>query len=142
MSTSTELIHAARERFNIAIEYKDAEAIHSLLAPSYHLVTGRSDQFHGADEEKARWNELFHTDPTAVYRRTTREIAVNETWGIAEELGNWQGSYTAAETLIQASGVYAAKWQCTENGEWVLQAEVFTTLTCEGPCSPPDPIYK
>jgi len=142
MFTSEELIRAARERFNIAIEYKDAEAIRTFLAPSYHIVTGRSAQTHGADEEAARWAEVFRTDPTAIYKRIPRQITVNESWGIAEELGNWQGSYTAEETLVQASGVYAAKWQSTENGEWVLQVEVFTTLTCDGPCEPPDPIYK
>ena len=142
MTTSEELIRAARERFNIAIEYKDAEAIHALLAPTYHIVTGRSDQFHGAEEEKTRWAELFRIDPTVVYIRTPREITTNEAWGLAEELGNWRGTYTAEGTLVQASGVYSAKWQLTENGEWVLQAEVFTTLNCEGPCKKPDPIYK
>ena len=140
MTTSDEVIRAARERFNLAIEYKDAEAIQALLAPSYHIVTGRSDQFHGADEEQIRWSELFRTDPSAIYRRTPREITVNEAWGIAEELGNWQGTYTLEGIVIQASGVYSAKWQCKENGEWVVQAEIFTTLTCEGPCEPPDPI--
>jgi hypothetical protein len=77
-----------------------------------------------------------------VYIRTPREIAINEAWGIAEELGNWNGRYTADGTLVQASGVYSAKWQLTENGEWVVQAEIFTTLNCEGPCEKPDPIYK
>ncbi|MEK6753176.1 MAG: nuclear transport factor 2 family protein [Chloroflexota bacterium] len=138
--TSAELIRSAREVFNIAIAEKNAKRIRPLLALSYHLVTGRSDQFHGADEEEIRWAALFQTDPTAVYRRTPREITVNEVWGIAEELGNWQGSYTAKETLVHASGSYTAKWQRAQNGEWVLQAEVFTTLTCEGPCDPPDPI--
>ena len=142
MTTSDDLIRAARARFNIAIEYKDAEAIHALLAPSYHIVTGRSAQFHGAEEEKARWAEVFRTDPTAVYIRTPRQITINEAWGLAEELGNWTGRYTAEGTLVQASGVYAAKWQLAENGEWVLQVEIFTTLTCNGPCEKPDPIYK
>lgn len=142
MTTSADLIRAARERFNIAIEYKDAEAIQAFLAPTYHIVTGRSAQFHGADEERIRWAEVFRTDPTAVYIRTPREIMINEAWGIAEELGNWTGRYTAEGTLIQASGVYSAKWQIAENGEWVLQAEIFTTLTCDGPCEKPDPIYK
>jgi len=141
MATSDDLIRAARERFNIAIEYKDAEAIRALLAPSYHIVTGRSAQNHGADEEATRWTEVFRADPTAVYVRTPRAITINESWGIAEELGNWQGSYTAEGMAVQASGVYSAKWQRTENGEWVLQAEVFTTLTCDGPCEKPDPIY-
>lgn len=139
-STSTELIRAARERFNLAIAEKNSKSIRPLLAPNYHLITGRSDQFHGADEEEIRWATLFQTDPTAVYRRTPREITANEAWGIAEELGNWQGSYTAHEVSVKASGVYAAKWQRKQNSEWVLQTEVFTTLTCEGPCDPPDPI--
>ncbi|MBK9601852.1 MAG: nuclear transport factor 2 family protein [Anaerolineales bacterium] len=138
--TSTEMIHSARERFNSAIATKDADIIKTLLAPNYHLITGRSAQFHGAEEEGIRWSELFHADPTAVYRRTPREVTANESWGIAQEIGSWQGSYTAEGILVHASGVYAAKWQRTKNGQWVLQAEVFTTLVCEGPCDPPDPI--
>ncbi len=138
--TSTEMIHAARERFNSAIAAKEANIIKSLLAPNYHLVTGRSAQFHGAEEEGNRWSELFRADPTAIYRRTPREVTTNESWGLAQEIGNWQGSYTAEGILVHASGVYAAKWQRAKSGEWMLQTEVFTTLTCEGPCDPPDPI--
>lgn len=138
--TSTDLIRAAREAFNRAIAEKDARRIHPLLAASYHLVTGRSDQFHGADEEEIRWAELFQSDPTAVYRRTPREITANESWGIAEELGDWQGEYTINGELVRASGVYAAKWQHTQNGDWVLQAEIFTTIKYDEACIPPDPI--
>ena len=140
MSTSTDLIRAAREEFNLAIAAKDAKRIRPLLAPSYHLVTGRSDQFHGADEEEIRWAQLFHQDPTAVYRRTPREITTNDSWGIAEELGNWQGEYSINGNLVRASGVYAAKWQRTQQGNWVLQAEVFTTIEYDEACIPPDPI--
>ena len=138
--TSTEMIHSARERFNSAIATKNADIIKTLLAPNYHLITGRSAQFHGAEEEGIRWSELFHADPTAVYRRTPREVTANESWGIAQEIGSWQGSYTAEGILVHASGVYVAKWQRTKNGVWMLQAEVFTTLVCEGPCDPPNPI--
>ncbi len=141
--TSDEMIRMARERFNVAIADKDVETIRALLAPSYHIVTGRSAQNHGADEEASRWAEVFSADPTTVYHRIPREITINEDWGLAEELGNWKGSYTADDALIKASGVYAAKWQRAEDGEWVLQAEVFTTLACIGPdsgCVRPDPI--
>lgn len=140
MSTSNELIRQARETFNNAIANKDAETIRSLLAPSYHIVTGRSDQFHGADEEAKRWSQVFESDPTAIYRRTPREITINERWGIAEELGNWHGSYTIEKQLVNASGVYAAKWQKTKNGNWVLQAEIFTTIEFDEGCIPPEPI--
>jgi len=144
-STSDELIRAARERFNIAITDKDIESIRALLAPTYHIVTGRSTQNHGADEEATRWAEVFSVDPTAVYRRTPRAITINEDWGLAEELGNWKGSYTADKILVKVAGVYAAKWQRAEAGEWVLQVEVFTTLTCTGRdsgCVRPDPIQR
>jgi ketosteroid isomerase-like protein len=140
MPTSDELIREAREKFNLAIANKDAETIRSLLAPSYHIVTGRSDQFHGQNEEAIRWSQVFESDPTAIYRRTPREITINEAWGFAEELGNWQGSYMLNKNLVNASGVYSAKWQKTKNGNWVLQAEVFTTIEFDESCIPPDPI--
>ena len=134
------MIRKAREKFNIAIASKDAETIRNLLAPSYHIVTGRSDQFHGQEEEANRWAGVFESDPTAIYVRTTREITINEAWGIAEELGNWQGSYTLKNILVKASGVYSAKWQKTKSGNWVLQAEVFTTIEFDEGCVPPDEI--
>ena len=136
-------IRARREVFNSALAEKNVEVIRSLLAPSYHIVTGRSEQSHGADQEAQRWAERFQNDATTFYRRTPRELTINKEWGIAEELGNWKGNYTVKETLVHASGVYAAKWQRAEDGEWVLQAEVFTTITCTGPeggCPPPEPI--
>ena len=129
----------------MAIANHDPETIGTLLAPEYHIVTGRSDQFHGAEEEPLRWASVFEKDPKVVYRRTPREIRVNENWGLAEELGNWSGSYSAENGMVNASGVYSAKWQRAENGEWLIQVEVFTTLECDGPaggCVRPDPIIR
>ena len=140
-----DLIREARERFNMAIAERDVAAIRSLLAPSYHIVTGRSEQSHGADEEAKRWAERFASDPTVMYRRSPREVTINEDWGLAEELGNWKGTYTTEGVLVHASGVYAAKWQRAEDRMWVLQAELFTTITCTGPeegCLPPAPIRR
>lgn len=140
-----DLIRAAREKFNVAIEEKDVDVIRSMFAPNYHIVTGRSEQSHGADEEGRRWAERFGSDPTTLYRRTPREVTINEDWGMAQELGNWKGTYTIHGVLVHVSGVYAAKWQRAENGEWLIQAEMFTTLTCTGPeggCLPPDPIHR
>ena len=140
-----DLIREARERFNDAIKNRDIDAIRSLLAPDYHIVTGRSEQSHGKQKEIGRWRERFRSDPTVIYRRTPREVTINEDWGLAEELGNWKGNYTTHGTLVHTSGRYAAKWQRAEDGTWLIQAEVFTTITCTGPesgCLPPRPIYK
>ena len=136
-------IRTAREEFNAAIVRRDAEAIARILAPGYHIVTGRSDQAHGVEAERDRWAARFAADPTVTYRRTPREIRVNEAWGLAEEAGDWVGSYAASDQRARASGVYSAKWQRAVDGRWLLQAEVFTTMTCEGgasACSPPEPI--
>ncbi len=136
-------VRAARARHNEAIVKRDAAAIGRLLAPGYHIVTGRSDQSHGAASEQEKWKERFAADPTVSYRRTPREIRVNELWGLAEESGDWVGSYTTAGSAAKASGVYSAKWQRTVDGRWLLQAEVFTTMRCEGPaaaCVPPEPM--
>jgi len=144
-SESSNIIRNARERFNEAIVKHDAETIGKFLAPEYHLITGRSDQFHGADEEPLRWASVFEKDPAVIYRRTPREIRVNQLWGLAEELGNWTGSYTAENGIVRASGVYSAKWQRAENDDWLIQVEVFTTLECNGPaggCVRPEPILR
>ncbi len=136
-------VRAAREEFNAAISRRDADAIARLLAPGYHIVTGRSDQSHGGAVEREKWAARFAADPTVTYRRTPREIRVNEGWGLAEETGDWTGSYTAAGEGARASGVYAAKWQRALDGRWLIQSEVFTTMACEGSaaaCPPPDPI--
>jgi 7,8-dihydropterin-6-yl-methyl-4-(beta-D-ribofuranosyl)aminobenzene 5'-phosphate synthase len=136
-------IRAARRSFNEAIARKDAAAIAAVLAPTYHLVTGRSDQSHGAQAEREKWATRFVADPTVVYVRTPRAVRVNEDWGLGEETGDWQGSYTTAGQRASANGVYAAKWQRSVDGRWLLQSEVFTTLKCEGApvaCVPPEPI--
>jgi len=136
-------IRATRQAFNLAITNRDAETIASLLAPGYHIVSGRSDQSHGVGAEREKWAARFAADPTVTYLRTPREIKVNEAWGLAAETGDWKGSYTTAGNPARASGVYAAKWQRALDGRWLIQSEVFTTMTCEGApaaCLPPDPI--
>lgn len=136
-------VRAAREEFNAAIVRRDGEAISRLLAPGYHIVTGRSDQSHGVEAQRESWAARFAADPTVSYRRTPREVRVNEGWGLAEETGDWVGSYTTAGNPARASGAYSAKWQRAVDGRWLLQAEVFTTLACDGAptaCAPPDPI--
>jgi len=136
-------VRAAREEFNAAIGRRDSDAIARLLAPGYHIVTGRSDQSHGGAAEREKWAARFAADPTVTYRRTPREVRVNEGWGLAEETGDWMGSYTTGGDRARASGGYAAKWQRALDGRWLIQSEVFTTMSCEGSpaaCPPPDPM--
>jgi ketosteroid isomerase-like protein len=136
-------IRAARRSFNEAIASRDLDVISALLMPTYHIVTGRSAQSEGHDANVAAWQDMFATDSTMIYVRSTREVRVNREFGLAEELGDWTGSYTSDGFPGEAGGVYAAKWQRATDGRWLLQSEVFTTLECSGgleTCSPPDPV--
>ena len=136
-------IRAARRSFNEAIASRDLPVISALLMPTYHIVTGRSAQFEGHDVNVALWTDMFASDSTVIYLRTTREVRVNGQFGLDEELGDWTGSYTSGGFPAEAGGVYAAKWQRSTDGRWLLQSEVFTTLECLGgleTCSPPAPV--
>lgn len=143
VATAEALIREARELFNQAIARQDVAAITSFFAPDYHIVTGRSDQMHGIENEALQLEQMFAADPSFVCHRATREVRVNADWGLAEELGNWRCKYTVDAEKVRSSGVYAAKWQRSNRGTWLLQSEVFTTLECQGSekgCRPPDPI--
>ena len=141
-AATSSAIRAARERFNAAIVTRDTATIASMFLPTYHLISGRSAQSHGVDEEVSVWKSMF-ADTTLLYVRRTREVRANPAWGIAEELGDWTGRLTAPDGPVRVNGSYAAKWQRDTGGNWRLQSEVFTTLHCEGGtqgCKPPDPV--
>jgi len=136
-------IRNARLAFNQAIREQDLDAIGRFFAPEYHIVTGRSQQSHGVAAERNLWASTFAADPTFVCQRDTRELRINHEWGLAEELGDWNCSFTSQNEPVHYAGVYAAKWQRSMGGVWLIQSEVFTTMACEGNeagCKPPDPI--
>jgi ketosteroid isomerase-like protein len=142
-SASATGVREARARFNAAIERRDTLAIRRLLLPSYHIVNGRSVQRHGQEAGLAMWTDAYRGDSSVSYVRTPRTVRVNEAWGLAAEAGDWTGDLAGRAGRVRSSGVYAAKWQRTSDGEWRLQAETFTTLDCQGSagrCPPPDPI--
>jgi uncharacterized protein (TIGR02246 family) len=136
-------IRAARTRFNRALETQQLNELADLFAPDYQLISGRGDRVQGAEAHKEMWRKTFTDDPTFNCQRTPDEINVNADWGLARETGSWLCTQTVEGTPAQYAGVYAAKWQATENSRWVLQSEVFTTLSCAGPpaaCRRPDPV--
>jgi ketosteroid isomerase-like protein len=113
-------VRAARAALNDAIAARDVDAIVAHLLPSYQIVTARNATRHSREESRASWIALFASDANVVYVRTPTDIRVNEALGQAHENGEWEGS--------GLRGVYSAKWLRDEDGEWRLQAEIFSTL--------------
>ena len=128
---SRQAILAAREAINDAIARRDSAAIAAFLLPEYVVVTARSMQRDGRDASARSWADLFVHDRQAVYTRTPDDVLVNEGWGMAQEHGRWTGTVTTREGIMRLGGVYAAKWQYTDDG-WKLRAEIFTPLTVGG----------
>lgn len=136
-------IRAVRERYNKALETQQINGLANLFAPDYHLISGRGDRRQGPQAQLEMWRKTFEDDPTFNCQRTPEKVDVNDNWGLARETGHWLCTQTVEGTPAQYAGVYAAKWQTTVSSEWVLQSEVFTTLSCDGPpaaCRRPDPI--
>lgn len=142
---AAEQIREARSRFNLAIEERQAERIAEFIAPGYVLVTGRGDRFDSREANVDLWRSTFLSDPTFNCRRTPDDVIANADWGLAQETGRWTCTQTVDGEPGRYTGIYAAKWQRAEESAWLLQAEVFTTLTCDGPestCRRPDSIVR
>ncbi|MEA2570834.1 MAG: hypothetical protein QOI24_2835 [Acidobacteriota bacterium] len=113
-------VRAERAALNDAIAARDVDAIVAHLLPTYQIVTARNATRHSREESRVSWTNLFASDPDVVYVRTPTDIRVNDELGQAHENGEWEGS--------GLRGVYSAKWLRDEDGEWRLQAEIFSTL--------------
>lgn len=126
---SREAIRAARAAMNDAIARRDPDAIAAFFLPSYHVVTARNLQRHGPGDSAKSWAEMFARDRDHHTRHdpVPDEIHVFEAWGMAAEHGRWTGTVMANDGPLHVSGVYAAKWQQTQEG-WLLQAEIYTPL--------------
>jgi len=123
-------ILAAREAINRAIAARDVDGIAAHFLPNYFVVTPRSKHCIGREASTNSWADVFARDPKATYSRTPEQIHVNDGWGMAQEHGRWTATISAKAGLLELAGVYAAKWQMAD-GEWRLEAEIFTPLTVE-----------
>lgn len=121
-------IRVARRQYNEAIRHRDVGAICAFFVDSYFVLTGRGVQSQGVEDQRRRWSESFDADSIVFYRRKTRELRISQRFECAEELGNWVGKYSLNEHVILVAGVYSAKWQLQNDGKWLIQTEVFTTL--------------
>ena len=130
-----ERIQAQRKAFNQAIVEKDDRAIGNILREDVILLTGTdSDLFADRNAQVAIWQEDFASEERAIYERTAQCVRVSGVAPVAMEYGVWRGQRVADEDSF-AAGSYAAKWR-KEDGEWRLEAELFSTETCAGDFCP------
>jgi ketosteroid isomerase-like protein len=125
-----DLIRRARAASNEAIRAHDADAVASFFTDDYSLVSSVNLQITGKEENRASFARQMEARPDVVYVRTPREIGFYAPWGMAYEIGTWEGSWTESGR-VEIGGTYLAKWQRVSD-RWLIRAEVFVPTHCQG----------
>ena len=129
-ASEEELIRRAREASNEAIRAHDAEAVASFFTDDYSLVSSANLHVVGKDKNRQNLARQFEERPDVVYVRTPRELGFYAPWGMAYEIGTWEGSWTESGR-VEIGGTYFAKWHKVSD-RWRIRAEVFVPTHCEG----------
>ncbi|MBL0170325.1 MAG: nuclear transport factor 2 family protein [Gemmatimonadaceae bacterium] len=124
-------VRAARARSNNAIAVHDTATLVALASPSYHSVSSRNVHTDGRAEVGAQYGAQFAALPDVRYVRTPQAVRVYAPWAMADERGTWVGTWTEPDGPVVIRGNYSAKWRRID-GAWLLEAEVFTPLSCRG----------
>lgn len=124
-------VRAARARSNRAIAARDTLALVAIASPSYHSVSSRNAHTNGRDGVLLQWRNQFTSHPDVSYVRTPKSVQLFAPWEMAEETGTWIGRWSESDGRVTIRGNYTAKWRRID-GTWLLEAEVFTPLSCAG----------
>ena len=124
-------VRAARARSNAAIAARDTATLVALVSLSYHSVTSRNAHTNGRDGALVSWRQQFASHADVSYVRTPGSVRVFAPWQMAEEVGTWVGRWREPDGAVAIRGSYTAKWRRID-GQWLLEAEVFTPRSCSG----------
>ena len=125
-----ESIRRARRASNEAIRAHDADAVASFFTEDYSLVSSVNLHLVGKDDNRENLAKQFEARPDVVYVRTPSDLGFYAPWGMAYEIGLWEGSWTDSGR-VEIGGTYLAKWQKVD-GRWLIRAEVFVPTHCRG----------
>jgi ketosteroid isomerase-like protein len=131
MSEAELKIRMSRQKSNEAIANHDTAALARSWTTDYHIITSRNNEASGRKANADRFAAEFLSKPDVIYVRTPHSIKVFEQWGMASENGTWIGHWTEDGRPGELSGTYFAKWHRIE-GQWLIRAEIFVPLKCEG----------
>ena len=128
-------IRNARALSNRAGAAHDTAGFGAFLLPDVHLTRGTGILVSGRAAYIALVAEGWAADSTQLYVRSPARIEVSSDQVRAAEHGTWVGTLRSAAGVTRQRGSYLAHWRL-ERGAWLIQAEVFVLLACEGPDCP------
>lgn len=124
-------IRYARDTNNKAIEERDTAIIDDAWMDNVVVISSADTQINGREALKKIFLDQFKASPDVIYVRTPVKIELMKQWGMASEIGTWEGSWTAPDGKIEIGGSYYAKWHKVR-GKWLIRTEVFTPTHCTG----------
>lgn len=124
-------IRAVRAEFNAAIRRHDVPAILSFLEEGFRVSTSSGEFFSSRQEMGDAFAARFAEFKDALYVRTPDAVDVSVRGVYASETGRWVGSWTTPSGPFRTGGRYAAYWR-KSGGRWLLHAELYVPLFCEG----------
>ena len=123
--TEEEQILEIRNASNQAFQSYNNEQILSFLTDDVLITTGNGTLLSG---KKALEQYILGAGDSKMYfKRTPKEIVVNEKTGLAWELGNWDGYNPEIGEDSIIGGNYSAMWT-KESGEWKIKSQLFVTI--------------
>jgi hypothetical protein len=127
MTTPESAIRARRKLTNRLIAAHDAARLRPFLDPKVTVIAGDGDLLFGAEAVLGAFAAQFRDTAFHTYERTTRSVALDDARERAAEHGDWVARWRGAQPVVLA-GTYLAVWRLAR-GQWVIEAEVFVTLS-------------
>lgn len=129
--TDVQLIRAARGRSNKAIAAHDLDGIASVWMEDIHVTSSTSAQTTGREANRQRMATQFKNRPDTVYVREPNDFRVYAPWEVAQEFGQWTGTWTEPDGKVRIGGDYFAQWRRID-GRWLIQSELYVPTHCRG----------
>jgi ketosteroid isomerase-like protein len=124
-------IRRLRADFNRAIASHELSALPKFWREDIHITTGIGRQLSGRDAARAAFEAIFADTTFIAYTRTPDRVELNATGARAAESGHWLGQWRKPDGTMEWRGTYLAMWR-KENGQWLIQSELFVSLRCSG----------
>lgn len=129
-SREEDAIRAARQRWNGAVEKRDATALRALFSDTYHFAGGLG-HISGPDAAVAGAARLFAQRPDVFFEARPTRIRMVADHGLASEYGEWVERWREPSGPTELRGTYYVLWRYQDN-RWLMEAEVNVPEACVG----------
>jgi ketosteroid isomerase-like protein len=124
-------IRVNRIASNTAIAAHDTSGITKYWATDIFVLTSRNVQNIGKHNNAQAFINEFKTKQDVIYIRTSDRVDVSSQGNMASETGTWVGGWKDGNDTVKVTGTYYAKW-IKIDGLWLIRAEIYTGIACEG----------